>query len=168
MISTRFISPTKIPEYLAGGKPVVSSPIRDVINPYGKQNFVSIASSADEFVNAIENILNMKKEETARWLSRVDQQLSQNSWDYTWKKMMTLIESIMAAKDEENEKSENFRHPEATIPSIAVELDLKKNEGNGNGNGYKKIQPFDYLIVGAGFAGSVLAERLAAGSGKKS
>src|SRR5919206_4196660 len=26
---------------------------------------------------------------------------------------------------------------------------------------------FDYLIVGAGFAGSVLAERLAAGSGKK-
>ena len=26
---------------------------------------------------------------------------------------------------------------------------------------------FDYLIVGAGFAGSVLAERLANGSGKK-
>jgi UDP-galactopyranose mutase len=28
-------------------------------------------------------------------------------------------------------------------------------------------QPFDYLIVGAGFAGSVLAERLARGSGKR-
>ena len=29
------------------------------------------------------------------------------------------------------------------------------------------IEAFDYLIVGAGFAGSVLAERLAGGSGKQ-
>jgi UDP-galactopyranose mutase len=173
--STRFISPTKIPEYLAGGKPVVSAPIQDVINPYGKQNLVSIAATADEFVSAIEQILKMKKEETTRWLSQVDQQLSQNSWDYTWKKMMTLIESSMASKEEEeiqlDEKPSKPR--EATIPSIAVDFDLKKTNGNGsngngnNGNGSGRVQPFDYLIVGAGFAGSVLAERLAVGSGKK-
>ena len=157
--STRFISPTKIPEYLAGGKPVVSAPIRDVIDPYGRQNLVSIAGTADEFVKAIEAILRKTRDETARWLSRVDQQLSQNSWDYTWKKMMTLIESSMAAKEEEEQQDETTaRHPEATIPSIAVDLEVKKN---GNGNGSRPVQPFDYLIVGAGFAGSVLAERLA-------
>jgi UDP-galactopyranose mutase len=79
--------------------------------------------------------------------------------------MMTLIESSMAAKEEEEQKDETMtRHPEATIPSIAVDLDVKKN---GNGNGSRPVQPFDYLIVGAGFAGSVLAERLASGSGKR-
>ena len=34
--STRFISPTKTPEYLAGGRPVISTPIRDVVRPYGE------------------------------------------------------------------------------------------------------------------------------------
>jgi UDP-galactopyranose mutase len=168
--STRFISPTKIPEYLAGGKPVVSTPIRDVIDPYGKQRLVSIAATADEFIHAVEQILQMKEEETAGWLTRVDEQLSQNSWDYTWKRMMTLIESSMAAKEEERKNHKTvLKQPEASIPSIPVYMDLETKAGNGgNGNGrHGKMQPFDYLIVGAGFAGSVLAERLAAGSGKK-
>jgi UDP-galactopyranose mutase len=164
--STRFISPTKIPEYLAGGKPVVSTPIRDVINPYGNQNLVSIASTAAEFVEAIKQILQRKKEETDKWLAAVDQQLSQNSWDYTWKRMMTLIESSIAAKEKENRKEEqHIQHLEASIPSIVVDLDSMRAGSNGHKS--RKVQPFDYLIVGAGFAGSVLAERLAAGSGKK-
>jgi UDP-galactopyranose mutase len=33
--STQFISPTKTPEYLAGGKPVVSTPVKDVVRTYG-------------------------------------------------------------------------------------------------------------------------------------
>ncbi len=41
--STQFISPTKTPEYLAGGIPVVSAPIRDVVKPYGEMNLVYIA-----------------------------------------------------------------------------------------------------------------------------
>ena len=166
--STRFISPTKIPEYLAGGKPVVSTPIRDVIDPYGKKKLVSIAANANEFVDAIDAILQWKKEDVSGWLTKVDEQLSQNSWDYTWKRMMTLIESSMASKEEENKKDEVFvKQPEASIPSIAVYLDVDKANGNGNGNGSGRVQPFDYLIVGAGFAGSVLAERLAVGSGKR-
>ncbi len=168
--STRFISPTKIPEYLAGGKPVVSTPIRDVISPYGQQKLVSIATTASDFVIAIEDLLQRKKEETASWLTSVDQQLSQNSWDYTWKRMMTLIESSMAAKEGKDKKDKTLLKQPASIPSIPVYLDLEKKRGNGiDGNGSRsgKVQPFDYLIVGAGFAGSVLAERLAAGSGKK-
>ena len=159
--STRFISPTKIPEYLAGGKPVVSTPIKDVVNPYGKQRLVSIAATANEFVRAIESILQMKKEDRSSWLLDVDRQLSQNSWDYTWKRMMTLIESSMASKG----AAKVVKQPEASIPSIEVTLDLKKTKDNGYRSG--KTHTFDYLIVGAGFAGSVLAERLAAGSGKK-
>src|ERR1700751_9888 len=49
---------------------------------------------------------------------------------------------------------------------------MKNGNGNGNGNGHSsattgRVEAFDYLIVGAGYAGSVLAERLARGSGKQ-
>jgi UDP-galactopyranose mutase len=43
--STKFISPTKTPEYLAAGKPVVSTPIRDVVRPYGDAGLVHIAGT---------------------------------------------------------------------------------------------------------------------------
>ena len=48
--STRFISPTKTPEYLAAGKPVISTSIRDVVRPYGELKLVEIADTPDEFI----------------------------------------------------------------------------------------------------------------------
>src|SRR3546814_1453997 len=50
--ATRFISPTKTPEYLAGGCPVVSTPITDVIRHYGDMEAVRIADTADAFIAA--------------------------------------------------------------------------------------------------------------------
>ena len=50
--ATRFISPTKTPEYLAAGKPVVSTSIRDVVRPYGEQGLVRIADDVPAFVRA--------------------------------------------------------------------------------------------------------------------
>ncbi|KAA8481708.1 glycosyl transferase family 1 [Arcticibacter tournemirensis] len=95
--STRYISPTKTPEYLAAGIPVVSSPIRDVVNPYGKNKLVSIASSVEEFVEAIENELQSKRK--TEWLKRVDAFLAQNSWDITCKAMQKLMLDTMQNKD---------------------------------------------------------------------
>ena len=52
--STRFISPTKTPEYLAAGKPVVSTSIRDVVKPYGECGVAHIADTPEAFVAAVE------------------------------------------------------------------------------------------------------------------
>lgn len=88
--STQFISPTKTPEYLAAGKPVVSTSIRDVIRPYGELGLVQIADTVSEFVAAIE--FNMQnRSEDADWLAQVDAFLSQTSWDRTWADMMQRI-----------------------------------------------------------------------------
>jgi glycosyltransferase involved in cell wall biosynthesis len=83
--STRFISPTKTPEYLAAGKPVVSTPIRDVVRPYGQEGLVHIAETADEFVVAAE--LAMLQGNDPEWLRRVDRFLARSSWDQTWAAM---------------------------------------------------------------------------------
>lgn len=93
--STRFISPTKTPEYLAAGKPVVSTPIRDVVYPYGQMGLVRIASDAREFTAAIEDLL---KSEANRkeWLETVDKFLATMSWDETWARMSRLIDEAVA------------------------------------------------------------------------
>jgi UDP-galactopyranose mutase len=88
--STRFISPTKTPEYLAAGRPAVSTSIRDVVRPYGEQGLVFIADSPAEFAKAIDAALAVDK---SKWLPQVDGFLKTNSWDITWKKMSELIAS---------------------------------------------------------------------------
>ncbi len=86
--STRFISPTKTPEYLAAGKPVVSTGIRDVVRTYGAAGLVQIASDADSFSLAMDEAL---AQATPEWLSNVDETLRQGSWDKTWNRMWSLI-----------------------------------------------------------------------------
>jgi len=68
--STRFISPTKTPEYLAAGKPVISSAIKDVVRPYGENKLVHIVCNADEFIKAGEKEL--RKKSRGKWLKKVD------------------------------------------------------------------------------------------------
>jgi UDP-galactopyranose mutase len=93
--STRFISPTKTPEYLAAGKPVVSTPVRDVVRPYGERGLVEIASTAEEFVAAANRILLVGNSDY--WLSRVDAFLAQMSWDRTFNEMKSLIDKQVVA-----------------------------------------------------------------------
>jgi UDP-galactopyranose mutase len=90
--STRFISPTKTPEYLAAGKPVVSTPIRDVVRPYGELGLVRIAATPAEFVAEAEAAL---AEDGAALLPAADDFLSRTSWDDTWARMWGLIEGVM-------------------------------------------------------------------------
>ena len=87
--STKFISPTKTPEYLSAGIPVVSTPIKGVIRPYGNRKLVSIGITADDFVDAIEQELNMA--DRSEWLAKTDQFLANISWDKTVDDMMQLM-----------------------------------------------------------------------------
>lgn len=94
--STRYISPTKTPEYLAGGVPVVSTAIQDVVNPYGENGLVYIAHTPEDFIKGIKQEMEMKAKES--WLKAVDSFLENNSWDNTVEKMMFLINTKLEAK----------------------------------------------------------------------
>ena len=104
--STEFISPTKTPEYLAGGKPVISTSIIDVVTPYGENNIVHIADTADEFIAAGEIELNRKNR--TEWLENIDVFLSSNSWDQTWEGMMEHINNVLAQS--KNNNIPNLKH----------------------------------------------------------
>ena len=96
--STQFISPTKTPEYLAGGKPVVSTPIRDVVRHYGQLEGVKIASTAQEFVEECEAALDLSRNPESGWLAEADLMLSAASWDTTQARMAGLIHDLLGTR----------------------------------------------------------------------
>jgi UDP-galactopyranose mutase len=93
--STQFISPTKTLEYLAGGKPVVSTSIRDVVRPYGEDGIVRIADDVHGWVTAIEEALAEDATERQR---RSAGTLERSSWDRTWEAMHELIAATVAER----------------------------------------------------------------------
>lgn len=82
--ATRYISPTKTPEYLAAGRPVVSTSITDVVRTYGEEGLVQIADEPEAFATAVDRALD---ERPAGWLEAVDRHLARMSWDRTWRQM---------------------------------------------------------------------------------
>jgi UDP-galactopyranose mutase len=107
--ATRFISPTKTPEFLAAEVPVVSTPIRDVVRPYGDKGLVEIASTPEEFAQRIDLVMHRPKQ---AWLAEVREQLATTSWDKTWRDMQNLMEAKLS------ERTRVFRRPavERAVP----------------------------------------------------
>jgi len=88
--ATQFISPTKTPEYLSAGKPVVSTSIRDVVRPYGQEGLVQIADDVPTFVRACAAALSEDREARQR---QADAFLGQMSWDRTWSRIRELLDA---------------------------------------------------------------------------
>ncbi|MCD2323677.1 UDP-galactopyranose mutase [Sphingomonas sp. IC-56] len=140
--ATRFISPTKTPEYLAAGKTVVSTPITDVIRHYGEIEAVKIAGTTEAFIAACDAALELSRTEGA-WRTQVDETLAQISWDNTAQGMWDLIDSTLIKAE----------HVQPIVSPTRYPAEHAKH--------------YDVMVVGAGFAGAVMAERLASQSNLK-
>ena len=159
--ATRFISPTKTPEFLAAGVPVVSTPVADVVRGYGEAGLVEIAATAEEVVAAAERLMARPREP---WLAAVDRHLALGSWDRTWAGMQRLMGAARAAAPRPvsdpgaGPGRAREPRPERTreTPAAAASAPARRRRA-----------AHDWLVVGAGFAGSVLAERLAAERGER-
>lgn len=119
--ATRFISPTKTLEYLAGGKPVVSTPIKDVVDLYG--SVVEVAADAPAFVAAIERLWREPAAERAERTMLTQQLLAHHSWESIARRMRSRIEEIAARRAgvrQESGRIVTVRSPYAeTMPAMA-------------------------------------------------
>jgi UDP-galactopyranose mutase len=115
--ATRFISPTKTPEYLAAGCPVVSTPIQDVVRPYGEMGVVRIAGSPDAFVREIACAIARDRADAARTRA-VDAVLRGLSWDRTWSAMDALLERAVAKRAAVARRAMAARRPVPTGPEM--------------------------------------------------
>ena len=95
--ATRFISPTKTPEYLAAGRPLVSTPITDVMRGWGHLEAVRIAATPAQFVDEAAFALSLS-DRAPGWLQAADRELEQISWDRTWARMTELIADTVRRK----------------------------------------------------------------------
>jgi UDP-galactopyranose mutase len=94
--STKFISPTKTLEYMAAGKPIVSTPITDVAEPYG--DIVYLGGTPAEFVAACEQALAATPRERSARRQKMKRVLSRTSWDSTAAAMEERIAEAIAAR----------------------------------------------------------------------
>lgn len=102
--STRFISPTKTPEYLAANLNVISTSIRDVVKPYGELGLAAIADTPQQFIEAAERFFQQPRTEADT--ERADAFLSRNSWEKTWSNMNDDMSRILHKKGSESEAAE--------------------------------------------------------------
>jgi glycosyltransferase involved in cell wall biosynthesis len=90
--ATRHGSPAKVLEYMAAGKPIVTAPLPDVVEPYG--HIVHVGRHAQSFVSACERALGEPatlREKRAAMMRNV---VKATSWDATAGKMRALIEDV--------------------------------------------------------------------------
>ncbi len=99
--STRFISPTKTLEYLAGGSRVVSTPIADVVTPFAERGLVRVASDADAFIAAVQAALD--EPDSPERLAAVDACIAGTSWERTWFEMSALLAQALESRSPESE-----------------------------------------------------------------
>jgi UDP-galactopyranose mutase len=178
--ATRYISPTKTPEFLAAGKPVVSTAIRDVVRGYGEAGLVAIAETPQAFAEALDRALTPASD---TWREAVAKQLAESSWDSTWAAMQREIDAAIECRHKRSSSMHSFRgnddmdnddEPMQAHASHAVHAEIAPLRIDPVTvrtmivPGRKRhMESYDYLVVGAGFAGSVLAERLASKLGRR-
>ena len=144
--STRFISPTKVLEYMAAELPIVSTPITDVVVPYG--HVVAIADTHEKFIAACDAALAMTPEQNAAMIDTMRGIVANTSWQVTADRMRALIESTPRS-------TAAARAPAAATPDYgyagAVINPLRAQAA---------LQPVSCVIVGAGPTGLSAAYHL--------
>lgn len=90
--STKFISPTKTLEYMAAKKPIISTPIYDVVRDYS--HCVSVVNNADEFCREIKKTMRATDKDIKRQAQNFENILNETSWDKTVQQMHKIVSLI--------------------------------------------------------------------------
>jgi protoporphyrinogen oxidase len=153
--ATKFISPTKVLEYMAAQLPIVSTPIADVANPYG--HVVAIANGADEFVAACEAALALSPAQRRDMAQAMQAIVAATSWDTTASHMRALLASTPARSEGTAAQRAASAHavmqPAAQAGAAAINVNPLRSQG---------ARHVGAVIVGGGPTGLSAAYHLGA------
>jgi UDP-galactopyranose mutase len=93
------ISASQIPQYLAGGCPVVSTAIPSVSRCYGASGLVWLADSVEEFINGVKHAIASTSDRSA-WRKAIDSKLPNSVWEQAWEWMQQGFQSLQTRQHE--------------------------------------------------------------------
>ncbi len=99
--STQYINPTKALEYMATGKPIISTPVKDVVRQYADLLTITSNNSPEEFVKAAEQIF--QNSNPGRIAAGIEK-ARQNSWENTVATMQNLISQAIGKEERPSKK----------------------------------------------------------------
>ena len=155
--STRFISPTKVLEYMAAELPIVSTAINDVVRPY--PDTVRIGYNADEFIAHCAAALALSAEARTALLQKMGAVVANTSWDRTVQEMNVLLSSTVPGQHRNRHADLNAAdttmHDDANAEKLNSErMQLGRIERRINPlRGVTRTSATSCLIVGAGPTG---------------
>ena len=142
--STKFISPTKSLEYMAAELPIVSTPVRDVVDLHS--DVVAIAHTPEEFIAACEAALLISMEEREAMMQKMRDKLTRTSWDSTALTMRDLMSAL------EQSARDRAAAAESAVPAASRNVNQLYS--------HQPARSYDTVVIGAGPTGLSAAYHL--------
>ena len=151
--ATRFISPTKTLEYMAAEKPIVSTPVHDVVQLYG--DVVAVAASHEDFIEACRDALTEDAEQRALRIAHMRRHVERTTWDAAARAIRQQIEALMK-QDHEGRQERIAARAGANAPARPASTEPLRLHSGGKAPAYTVRS----LVVGAGPTGLAAAYHL--------
>ena len=116
--ATRLICPAQVPEYMAGGKPVLSTPLHDVAWMYSDS--VAIAARGQPFVAACEALLAESAAQRAQRALQMLAAVSASSWERSAQALHQLLQAALGAKHRSAPRGEAAALRASAAGSVAL------------------------------------------------
>jgi hypothetical protein len=95
--ATQYINPTKGLEYMATGKPIVGTHVRDVVKQWS--DIVFLAKGAEEFVAQAQKALDLNNPERIERVNKGVALAQKCSWESTVQRMQDLIRQAITKNE---------------------------------------------------------------------
>lgn len=160
--ATRFISPTKVLEYMAAELPIVSTAINDVVVPYG--DTVAIAYNAQEFIADCAAALSISAQQKKTMAEKMRGIVAGTSWERTANNMIKLMESAAFASKKNPADTSERKNLTNVAPTQTIQAKVTSTQAYGNMNKLRQppAKSINTVIIGAGPTGLSAAYHLGA------
>jgi glycosyltransferase involved in cell wall biosynthesis len=125
--ATEYINPTKTLEYMAAGKPIVSTAVSDVMHNFTP--VVAVADTPEDFVAAVRQAI---ESPSAEMISRGLEQARSNSWESIVARMERIVRDAIRTRESRTERTIGDRTRTEARPTLRTRALAAASEDIGD------------------------------------